>query len=94
MGCGMGANDATVLRTSGDLDFRGLRFAKGEHSLFVWVDARQQTGSRVPMSMSRPPKPVETFRITLAKTSGASGQLQMAWENSPAAVEFTVVGRS
>ena len=105
-----GANDATVLRTSGDLDLQGLRLPKGEYSLFVWVDARQwqlivnrQTGQsgleyhaerdvgRVAMSMSGVAKPLEMYRITLTKTSGASGQLQMAWENTVASVDFTVV---
>ena len=105
-----GANDATVLRTSGDLDLQGLRVPKGEYSLFVWVDERQwqlivnrQTGQsgleyhaerdvgRVAMTMSRVAKPLEMYRITLTKTAGASGQLQMAWENTVASVDFTVV---
>jgi hypothetical protein len=104
-----GANDATILRTTADLDFNGLLVARGEYSLFVWVGASQwqlifnrQTGQsgleyhperdlgRVPMNMSRPPKPVETYTITLKKISVMQGQLQLAWENSIAAVDFTV----
>jgi hypothetical protein len=42
------------------------------------------------MNMSRPPKPVETYTITLKKISPVRGQLQLAWENSIAAVDFTV----
>ncbi len=45
---------------------------------------------RVPMSMSRAPKPIETYRMTLIKTSGTAGQLQLAWENSIATVDFVV----
>jgi hypothetical protein len=37
-----GANDATVLRTSADLEFMGLLVPKGEYSLFVWPDPQQR----------------------------------------------------
>jgi hypothetical protein len=36
-----GANDATLLETSADLDFNGLVVPKGEYSLFVWVEPEQ-----------------------------------------------------
>ena len=36
-----GANDATMLRTSADLEFKGLVVPKGEYSLFVWPDQQQ-----------------------------------------------------
>jgi hypothetical protein len=104
-----GANDATTLLTSADLEIRGLLVPKGEYSLFVWLDPQQwqliinkkiglsgleyrQDGDlgRVPMDMSRPPKPIERFRITLAKTGDTKGQLKLAWENAVAAVDFVV----
>jgi Protein of unknown function (DUF2911) len=104
-----GANDATVLRTSVDLEFKGLVVPRGEYSLFVWLDPQQwqliinkqvgQSGleyhqdrdlGRVPMDMSRPPKPVETYKMTLTKTSAAQGRLKLAWENTVATVDFEV----
>jgi hypothetical protein len=104
-----GANDATILHTSVDLEFKGLVVPKGEYSLFVWPDPQQwqliinkQTGQqgleyhperdlgRVPMDMSRPPKPIETYKMTLTKTSGMQGQLKLAWENTVATFDFVV----
>jgi len=104
-----GANDATMLHTSADLEFKGLLVPKGDYSLFVWLDPQQwqlivnkETGQsgleyhqerdlgRVPMDMSRPPKPVETYKMTLSKTTGMQGQLKLAWENTVATVDFVV----
>ena len=45
---------------------------------------------RVPMDMSKPPSPVETFVITLTGTGGHQGLLKMAWENTAASVPVTV----
>ena len=36
-----GANDATFLHTSADLEFKGLVVPKGEYSLFVWLDPQR-----------------------------------------------------
>lgn len=47
---------------------------------------------RVPMEMSRSPKPIETYRMTLTRVSGNEGRLILAWENTIAAVTFTVSG--
>jgi hypothetical protein len=104
-----GANDATVIQASADLEFNGLLVPKGEYSLFVWLDPHRwqliinkETGQsgldyhqdrdlgRVPMDMSRPPKPIERFKITLTKTADAKGQLKLAWENIVATVDFVV----
>jgi hypothetical protein len=104
-----GANDATILQTSADVEFNRLLVPKGEYSLFVWLDPQQwqliinrQTGKsgleynqdrdlgRVPMEMSRPPKPIERFKITLTKTADTKGQLKLAWENTAATVDFVV----
>jgi hypothetical protein len=45
---------------------------------------------RVQMTMSKPPKPIEKFRITLSKKSktGNDGRLELAWENTIASVDF------
>jgi hypothetical protein len=45
---------------------------------------------RIKMTMSKPPSPIETFKITLSEKGGNKGQLQMEWENSIATVPFTV----
>ena len=45
---------------------------------------------RVPMTMSKPPKPVETLKITLSASGGNQGKLEMQWENYIATVPFTV----
>ena len=104
-----GANDATLLHTNADLEFKGLVVPKGDYSLFVWLDPQQwqliinqetrQSGleyrqerdlGRVAMDMSRPLKPIETYRITLTKTGATEGQLKMAWENTVATAGFVV----
>lgn len=46
--------------------------------------------ARIPMKMSKPAAPVETFKITLAGAGGNKGTLTMEWENSVATVPFTV----
>jgi hypothetical protein len=45
---------------------------------------------RVPMDMSKPSAPVETFKITLTGTGANAGKLQMEFENVVASVPFTV----
>jgi hypothetical protein len=45
---------------------------------------------RIKMTMTKPPSPIETFKITLSEKGGNKGQLQMEWENSIATVPFTV----
>ena len=41
---------------------------------------------RVKMDMSKPPKPIETFKITLSSLGANKGKLQLAWENTVAEV--------
>ncbi len=45
---------------------------------------------RVPMEMSKPPAPIETFKITLSATGASTGKLQMEWADKVASVPFTV----
>jgi hypothetical protein len=52
--------------------------------------AKEQDLGRVPMDMSKPPAPVEVFKITLTATGPDSGKLELAWENKVASVPFTV----
>jgi hypothetical protein len=45
---------------------------------------------RVPMNLSRPPKPIERYKISLTKTAPTQGQLTLAWGNMVATVGFVV----
>jgi hypothetical protein len=50
-------------------------------------DAKQDLG-RVPMTVTKPSAPIETFKITLSDAGGNKGKLQMEWENVIASVPF------
>jgi len=52
-------------------------------------DQNQDLG-RVPMDMSKPPAPIETYKMTLSSTGANAGKLQLEWENTIASVPFTV----
>ena len=45
---------------------------------------------RVKMEMSKPPKPVETYKMTLSSLGPNKGKLQLAWENTIAEVPITL----
>mgnify|MGYP000203410785 CR=1 FL=1 len=51
---------------------------------------QDQDLGRVAMEMSKPPAPVETLKITLTQTGANTGRLQVEFENTVAAVAFTV----
>src|SRR5215471_3515459 len=44
---------------------------------------------RVTMNVTKPAKPIETYKITLASTSGNKGKLTLEWENVIASVDLT-----
>jgi len=44
----------------------------------------------VKMEMSKPSKPIETYKMILASVGGDKGKLQLEWENTIAAVPITV----
>jgi hypothetical protein len=44
--------------------------------------------AEAPMTMTKPEKPVEVFRVSLTPKSGKSGELRMEWENVSASVDF------
>jgi hypothetical protein len=44
---------------------------------------------RVAMKVSKPPAPIETYKMTLASTGGNKGKLTLEWENVVASVDFT-----
>ena len=43
---------------------------------------------RVKMEMSKPPSPIEVYKMTLSSGGGNSGKLQLEWENHIASVSF------
>jgi len=51
--------------------------------------SKAQDLGRVPMTVSKPAKPVETYKITLASTGGNKGKLTLEWENVVASVDLT-----
>jgi hypothetical protein len=51
---------------------------------------QDQDLGRVPMDMSKPSEPIETYKMTLSKTGDNSGKLQLEFESFVASVPFTV----
>jgi hypothetical protein len=51
---------------------------------------QEQDLGRVAMTMSKPPAPIETYKMTLSSGGGNKGKLQLEWENVIASVPFTV----
>jgi hypothetical protein len=45
---------------------------------------------RVKMDMSKPPKPIETYKMTLSGAGANKGKLQLAWENTVAEVPIAL----
>ena len=45
---------------------------------------------RIKMTMSKPPKPIETYKVTLSSLGANKGKLQLAWENTVAEVGIAV----
>jgi hypothetical protein len=51
---------------------------------------QEQDLGRVAMTMSKPPAPIETYKMTLSSAGGNKGKLQLEWENVIASVPVTV----
>lgn len=51
---------------------------------------KAQNLGMVPMDMSKPPAPIETYKMTLSSTGANAGKLQLEFENFIASVPFTV----
>jgi hypothetical protein len=52
-------------------------------------DAAQDLG-RVKMTMSKPPAPIEVYKMTLSSTGPKTGKLQLEWEKHIASVAIAV----
>ena len=51
---------------------------------------KAQDLGRVPMKITKPAAPVETYKMTLSQTKGANAKLELAWENVVATVDIMV----
>ena len=51
---------------------------------------KDQDLGRVPMDVTKPPAPIETYKMTLSTTGANAGKLQLEFENFIASVPFTV----
>lgn len=52
-------------------------------------NAKMDVG-RVKMTMSKPPAPIETYKMTLSGTGPKTGKLQLEWENHIASVPIAL----
>jgi len=52
------------------------------------LEKAQEVG-RVHLTMSKPPAPVELYKIALSSAAGNKGKLELAWENVAASTTFT-----
>src|SRR3954470_10309493 len=51
---------------------------------------KQKDLGRVKMTMSKPPAPIEVYKMTLSSTGPKTGKLQLEWENHIASVPISV----
>ena len=51
---------------------------------------KQKDLGRVKMTMSKPPAPIEVYKMTLSSTGPKTGKLQLEWENHIASVPIAV----
>jgi len=76
-----------------------VNVADPDHWEFIVSKATKEWGlaynkdmdlGHVKMEMSKPPAPIETYKMTLSSGGGNSGKLQLEWENHVASVNFKV----
>lgn len=81
--------DYTIYALVEDPDNWQLIINKETGQWGLTYEAAQDLG-RVKMTMSRPPAPVEVYKMTLTATSPKTGKLELEWEKHIASVTFTV----
>jgi hypothetical protein len=101
-----GANAATSLKTTTDLNIGGTNVPKGNYTIYSlpgmssWqLVINKQTGqwgteydqkqdlARIPMKVAQRSSGLETFTISLDKTSADAATLKLEWENTLATVD-------
>lgn len=80
--------DYTIYVWVADPDNWQLILSKQTGQWGLEYNAKMDLG-RVKMTMSKPPAPVEVYRMTLSATGAKSGKLELAWENHIASVPIT-----
>jgi hypothetical protein len=74
-----------------DLDGGKWQLIVNKQSLQFGTDYdKSQDLGRVALSMSKPPAPVEQFKMTLSAAGANKGKLELAWEDTVATANFTV----
>jgi hypothetical protein len=79
--------DYTIYALVQDPDHWQLIINKQTGQWGLTYDAAQDLG-RVSMTMSKPPAPIEVYKMTLSATGPGSGMLRMEWEQHIASVAF------
>ncbi|MBZ5622637.1 MAG: DUF2911 domain-containing protein [Acidobacteriia bacterium] len=74
-----------------DLDAGKWQLIVNKQTLQFGTDYdKSQDLGRVALTMSKPPAPVEQFKMTLSAAGANKGKLELAWENIVATASFTV----
>lgn len=81
--------DYTIYALVEDPDNWQLIINKQTGQWGLTYDQAQDLG-RTKMTMSKPPQPIEVYKMTLSQTGPKTGKLQMEWENHIATVPITV----
>jgi hypothetical protein len=81
------AGDYTLFVNVADPDHWELIVSKDTKEWGLAYKDNMDVG-RVKMKMSKPPAPIEVYKMTLSSTGGNSGKLQLEWENHVASVSF------
>jgi hypothetical protein len=82
------AGDYTLFVNVADPDHWELIVSKDTKEWGLAYKENMDLG-RVKMNMSKPPAPIEVYKMTLSGSGGNSGKLQLEWENHIASVSFT-----
>src|SRR4051794_22636207 len=81
--------DYTIYAWVADPDNWQLILSKETGQWGLTYNPKMDVG-RVKMTMSKPPAPIETYKMTLSGTGPKTGKLQLEWENHIASVPITV----
>lgn len=80
--------DYTIYASVADPDNWQLILSKETGQWGLSYNPKMDLG-RVKMTMSKPPAPIETYKMTLSATGQKTGKLQLEWENHVASVPIT-----
>ncbi len=82
------AGDYTLFVNVADPDHWVLIVSKATKEWGLAYNKDMDLG-QVKMEMSKPPAPIETYKMALSSSGDHKGKLQLEWENHIAAVTFT-----